>query len=86
MRRGAGGCTDCRRLDPGLDLLRLAKQHHAQTLRMVITAFSDIDPILKAINEGLVARYIIKPFDHEDLLARIDRAFKRRTEHRLPGS
>ena len=24
--------------------------------------------------------YVIKPFDHEDLLARIDRAFKRRAE------
>jgi signal transduction histidine kinase len=34
---------------------------------MVITAFSDIDPILRAINEGLVARYVIKPFERDEL-------------------
>lgn len=30
--------------------------------------------------------YIIKPFDHEDLLLRIDRALKRRSETRAPGA
>ena len=30
--------------------------------------------------------YIIKPFDHEDLLLRIDRALKRRAESRAPGT
>ena len=30
--------------------------------------------------------YVIKPFDHEDLLMRIDRALKRRDEKRPPGS
>ncbi len=28
--------------------------------------------------------YVIKPFDHEDLLVRIDRAFKRRAEGKAP--
>ena len=30
--------------------------------------------------------YIIKPFDHEDLLLRIDRAMKRRSENRAPDA
>ena len=30
--------------------------------------------------------YVIKPFDHEDLIARIERTFKRRAENRAPGS
>ena len=30
--------------------------------------------------------YVIKPFDHEDLLMRIDRALKRRAENRAPGA
>src|SRR5688572_1693533 len=42
----------------GLELLRIAKDKHPTTLRMVITAFSDADPILRALNEGLVVRYI----------------------------
>lgn len=52
----------------GLELLRQVKEKHPRTVRMVITAFSDIDPILTAINEGLVARYIIKPFDRDEVM------------------
>ncbi len=60
--------TDIRMPDmDGLELLGIVKERHPQTLRMVITAFSDIDPILRAINEGLVARYIIKPFERDEL-------------------
>jgi signal transduction histidine kinase len=52
----------------GLELLRIAKERHPNVIRMVITAFSDVDPILRAINEGLVARYIVKPWDREELI------------------
>jgi signal transduction histidine kinase len=52
----------------GLELLRIAKEKHPNVIRMVITAFSDVDPILRAINEGLVARYIVKPWDREELV------------------
>lgn len=51
----------------GDELLRLVKQQHPQVMRMVVTAHSDIDPILSAINEGLVARYIIKPWERDEL-------------------
>ena len=30
--------------------------------------------------------YVIKPFDHEDLIARIERTFKRRAENSAPDS
>jgi signal transduction histidine kinase len=52
----------------GLELLRIAKERYPNTIRMVITAFSDVDPILRAINEGLVARYIVKPWHREELI------------------
>jgi two-component system, sensor histidine kinase and response regulator len=52
----------------GLELLRIAKDRYPNTIRMVITAFSDVDPILRAINEGLVARYIVKPWHREELI------------------
>jgi signal transduction histidine kinase len=52
----------------GEELLRIAKERHPQTIRMVVTAYSDVDPILRAINEGLVARYIIKPWERAELV------------------
>jgi signal transduction histidine kinase len=52
----------------GEELLRIAKERWPQTIRMVVTAYSDIEPILRAINEGLVARYIIKPWVRTELM------------------
>ncbi|MGE3543602.1 MAG: sensor histidine kinase [Kofleriaceae bacterium] len=51
----------------GEDLLRIVRERSPQTIRMVITAYADVDPILRAINEGLVARYIIKPWEVPEL-------------------
>ncbi|MEZ4402750.1 MAG: ATP-binding protein [Kofleriaceae bacterium] len=51
----------------GDELLRIVKRDHADVVRMVVTAYSDIEPILAAINEGLVARYIVKPWNREEL-------------------
>ncbi|HWU88924.1 MAG TPA: ATP-binding protein [Kofleriaceae bacterium] len=52
----------------GEQLLRIVKEKHPQTIRMVVTAYSDVDPILRAINEGLVARYIVKPWHRAELV------------------
>ena len=52
----------------GEELLRIAKDRSPQTLRMVVTAYSDVGPILRAINEGLVVRYIIKPWVRAELV------------------
>jgi signal transduction histidine kinase len=51
----------------GHDLLLKVKQLYPETVRVVITAYSDLDPILAAVNEGLVARYIIKPWDRAEV-------------------
>ena len=51
----------------GDELLRVVKRDYAAVVRVVITAYSDIEPILAAINEGLVARYIVKPWNREEL-------------------
>lgn len=52
----------------GDELLRIAKERWPGTVRMVITAYSDVEPILAAINEGLVARYVIKPWQRDELI------------------
>jgi two-component system NtrC family sensor kinase len=52
----------------GDELLRIVKERHPQIVRMVMTAHQDVGPILRAINEGLVARYIIKPWERPELV------------------
>jgi signal transduction histidine kinase len=51
----------------GNELLRVAKEKHPDVIRMIITAYSDLDPILAAVNDGLVARYVVKPWEREEL-------------------
>ncbi len=51
----------------GMELLQAAKERWPATVRMVVTAYSDLDPILTAVNEGLVARYVIKPWEHDQI-------------------
>jgi two-component system response regulator PhcR len=51
----------------GDELLRAVKERYPQVVRVVITAYADVEPILAAINEGLVARYVIKPWDRAEL-------------------
>lgn len=51
----------------GHELLVKVKQLYPEMVRVVITAYSDLDPILAAVNEGLVARYIIKPWDRAEV-------------------
>ena len=52
----------------GDELLRVVKERFPQVIRMVVTAYADVEPILRAINEGLVARYIIKPWIRTELV------------------
>ncbi|HTJ44951.1 MAG TPA: hybrid sensor histidine kinase/response regulator [Kofleriaceae bacterium] len=51
----------------GDDLLRAVKERYPEIVRVVITAYADVEPILAAINEGLVARYVIKPWDRKEM-------------------
>lgn len=51
----------------GDELLYKIKETSPDTVRMIVTAYSDLEPILKAVNEGLVARYVIKPWDRAEL-------------------
>ncbi len=51
----------------GDELLKKVKDLSPDTVRMIVTAYSDLEPILNAVNEGLVARYVIKPWDRVEL-------------------
>ena len=47
----------------GVELLSSLSNSHPDLYRMVLTAYSDVDPIVAAINEGKVDQFILKPWD-----------------------
>jgi C4-dicarboxylate-specific signal transduction histidine kinase len=51
----------------GVEFLAQVAQLHPDTIRMVLTAYSDIEPMVAAINQGYVFRFMIKPFDPEEM-------------------
>ncbi len=47
-----------------------------ESVRMILTGFSDIEAIIEAINTGRVYRYITKPWDKDELKITIDNALE----------
>ena len=47
----------------GVELLQCVAETHPDLYRMVLTAYSDVDPIVAAINQGKVDQFILKPWD-----------------------
>ena len=51
----------------GVDLCEHARVRFPSVQRVLITAYSDMDTVIDAINRGGVFRYILKPWDAEEL-------------------
>ncbi len=60
----------------GVEFLSKLKNEYPDTIRILITGYSDIEAIIGAINQGQVYRYIAKPWDAQDLLLVIKQAYE----------
>jgi len=60
----------------GVQFLEAVIPEYPDTIRMVLTGFSDVEAIIRAINTGRVFRYITKPWDQDDLKIILDTAIK----------
>jgi signal transduction histidine kinase len=59
----------------GVELLCIVKQTHPEAVRLLFTAYSDLNAVVDAINEGNVYRYISKPWEVEDLKQTLKQAY-----------
>jgi len=70
----------------GVELLEKAKAICPETVRILLTGYTDVDSVIGAINRGNIYRYIAKPWDPEDLkltLRQASEAFLLRRELEL---
>jgi class 3 adenylate cyclase len=58
----------------GIQFLEKIAPEFPDTIRMILTGFSDIGVIVEAINSGRVFRYITKPWDENELRMTIENA------------
>ena len=50
----------------GLELLKIAKEKYPDTVRMVLSGYTQITTLLTAINQGEIFRFITKPWKLEE--------------------
>lgn len=60
--------------ESGLSLLSRLREVDPKPLRFLVTAFSDLDVAVDALNDGLLYSYLTKPWDPDDLEHRLTKA------------
>ena len=72
-KREIGVVVSDQRMEPmsGIDLLARVEQRWPMVTRMLLTAYSDRDLLLSAIQRGRVHDYVLKPWQPEDLGGRL---------------
>ncbi len=61
----------------GLELLKEAKELRPDAVPIILTAFTDVDVLIEAINLGQVYRYITKPWDAKEVRGLLQYALER---------
>ncbi len=60
----------------GTQLPETVSRNYPNTIRVLVTGYSDIDVVIDAINRGSVYRYISKPGDDEEIKTTIKNALE----------
>ncbi|MGD9628962.1 MAG: HD domain-containing phosphohydrolase [Pyrinomonadaceae bacterium] len=60
----------------GMEFLKRAAEMRRQTVRMMLTGYTDAETLVEAVNSGIVYKYITKPWINSDLLATVKRSLQ----------
>ena len=60
----------------GLEFLIKAAELRQQTVRILLTGYTDVETLVDAINSGAVYQYVTKPWNNDDLLQTVRRALE----------
>jgi Nif-specific regulatory protein len=61
----------------GLELLKAAREVRPDAVGIIVTAFTDVDVLIEAINLGRIYRYVTKPWDSKELRGILTHAVER---------
>lgn len=66
----------------GSEFLGKVRQLYPETVRLVLTGYTDIDAVTEAINKGAVFKFLTKPWDDDELREQVRAAFRMAKEIR----
>jgi len=61
----------------GTDFLSQVKDIYPETIRIVLSGFTDLKSVTDAINQGAIYRFLTKPWDDDELRQHVAEAFRR---------
>ena len=61
----------------GLELLKAVRELRPDAVGIIVTAFTDVDVLIEAINLGRIYRYVTKPWDSKELRGILTHAIER---------
>ncbi len=61
----------------GVEFLQKVRVEFPETVRMLITGYSDIDAVIRSINASMVSYYFSKPFNEMDMKTILDNTIER---------
>ncbi|MEO8298857.1 MAG: response regulator, partial [Burkholderiales bacterium] len=62
----------------GVEFLHRAKALYPQTVRMVLSGYTELQSIIDAVNEGAIYKFLTKPWDDERLREHVAEAFRQK--------
>lgn len=63
--------------EPGTELLARVARESPSTVRILMSAYADVDLLVSAINQGKVDRFLVKPFAPDELRSMVEDALAR---------
>jgi two-component system, sensor histidine kinase and response regulator len=60
----------------GVELLKKSIELSPDSMRLLLTGYTDLESVIAAINEGQIYRYLTKPWEPTDLQVTIDKAYE----------
>jgi two-component system NtrC family sensor kinase len=60
----------------GVEFLAKVKEKYPATMRLILSGFADAGAVVEAINDGQVYKFMPKPWNDQELLTTIKRAFE----------
>ena len=61
----------------GVELLRRSQEHAPDAVRIILTAYTDVDSLMEAINTARIYHFVPKPWEPNDLVLIVRRAAER---------
>lgn len=61
----------------GVEFLSKSMKSQPDTIRILLTGYTDIESVISAVNSGQIYRYVTKPWDPVDLANTVDKAIER---------